>query len=213
MTNKSYITLLLAALVIFTSCRHHETYADKKKKERSAVQNYIAEQGIKVISEEEFKANECKTDVSQNEYVLFQSSGVYMQIVREGCGEKLADGETATVLCRFTETNLLTEEIILTNQVLAYSSLVDKMTVTNTSGSYTASFIAGESLMYNAYGTASVPSGWLAPFPYINIGRPVKEGDEIAKVRLIVPHTQGQAYASQSVYPCFYDLTFERGRE
>jgi len=50
------------------------------------------------------------------------------------------------------------------------------------------------------------------PLTYINLGRPINEGDEIAKVRLIVPHTQGQAYASQNVYPCLYDITYERGR-
>lgn len=213
MTHLKYTTLLLALLVVFTSCRHHETYADKKKKERSAIQQFIVDQGIKVISEEQFTAQGSTTDVEQNEYVLFQSSGVYMQIVREGCGEKLADGETATVLCRFTEKNLLTDEVILSNQVLAYTALVEKMTVTNTSGSYTASFISGQSLMYSTYGTASVPSGWLSPFPYIKIGRPTSDSEEVAYVKLIVPHTQGQAYASQSVYPCHYDLILERGRE
>ncbi len=205
--------LLLVVFSTLTACRHHETYADKKKKERSAIVEYLTTEGIKVISEDEFKANGYTTDVSQNEFVLFQGSGVYMQIVREGCGEKIQDGETVTVLCRFTETNLLTGEVILSNEVLLYSSIVDKMTVTNTSGSYTASFIAGQSVMYSTYGTASVPSGWLAPLPYVKIGRITQEGEDIAKVRLIVPHTQGQSAASSSVYPCHYSLTFERGRE
>ena len=66
--------------------------------------------------------------------------------------------------------------------------------------------------MYRIYQSASVPAGWLVPLTYINLGRPINEGDEIAKVRLIVPHTQGQAYASQNVYPCLYDITYERGR-
>ena len=206
------ILVLLVSLIAFSACSDHETYADKKKKERSAILQYIAKEGINVISEETFAANGYTTDTENNEFVLFQSNGVYMQIIREGCGEKLQDGETATVLCRFTETNILGDSIQLSNQTLLYSSLVDKMTVENTSGTFTSSFIKGQSLMYSVYGTASVPSGWLVPFSYIKLGRPVNETDQIAKVRLIVPHTQGQAYASQSVYPCHYELTFERGR-
>ena len=66
--------------------------------------------------------------------------------------------------------------------------------------------------MYNTYSSAAVPSGWLVPMAYINLGRPASEDDEIAKVKLIVPHTQGQSNASQNVYPCMYELTYERGR-
>ena len=135
-----------------------------------------------------------------------------MQIIRKGCGEKLKDGETATVLSRFTEYNILGDSLQLTNDVLYYSSIVDKMTVKNTSGTFTGSFISGSSLMYSAYSSASVPAGWLIPLAYVNLGRPSKEGDEIAKVKLIVPHTEGQYYATQNVYPCYYVLTYERGR-
>jgi len=37
-----------------------------------------------------------------------------------------------------------------------------------------------------------------------------KEG--VAKVRLIVPSAQGTAIASGAVYPCLYELTYQRGR-
>ena len=63
-----------------------------------------------------------------------------------------------------------------------------------------------------SYGTTAVPNGWLVPLTYINIGRPSEPGDQIAKVNLIVPHTQGQYYASANVYPCLYNITYERGR-
>ncbi|MBR4601936.1 MAG: DUF4827 family protein, partial [Prevotella sp.] len=45
----------------------------------------------------------------------------------------------------------------------------------------------------------------------IKIGRPENSEDEIAKVNLIVPHTQGQSYASSEVIPFFYTITYERG--
>ena len=190
------LLLALVGAVVFTSCSDSETYADQKKKERSAINSYIAKNGIKVISEDEF-FKDSLTDTTKNEFVLFESSGVYMQIIRKGCGEKIKDGENATVLCRFTERNLLTDSLQLSNDIISYASLVDKMNVKRNSGTFTASFDASSSVMYSVYGSTSVPSGWLVPLAYIKLGRPASENDQIAKVRIIVPHTQGQQYAVQ----------------
>lgn len=203
----------LAGLMLVTSCSDTETYADKKKKERSAISRYIKNQNINVISEEKFFSQDSTTDVSKNEYVLFESSGVYMQIIRKGCGEKLKIGETATALCRFNEYNLLESDstLQLTN-IYQYKWLVDKLNVNNNSGTINGSFISGSSLMYTRYGQAAVPSGWLTPLSYVNLGRPEKDGDQVAKVKIIVPHSEGQSDASSNVYPCLYELTYERGR-
>lgn len=208
----SIIILLMMALVGMTSCNDHETYADQKEKERSAINQFIVDRGINVISESQFHAQDSTTNVSKNEYVLFESSGVYMQIVNKGCGKKISKGETTTVLTRFTEYNILADTIQLSNNVLLYSGLVDKMSLTNTSGTFTGVFDRTSSVMFLRYNTTAVPSGWLIPFTYVNVGRPEDEDDELAQVNLIVPHTQGQALASQYVYPCFYQLTFQRGR-
>ncbi len=202
----------IIGIVALASCSNSETYADQKKKERTAINKLIADSTINVISENTFNAQDSTTDVSKNQYVLFESSGVYMQIIRKGCGEKIKDGETVTVLCRFNEYNLLqsADSVQLSN--MGTSWLVDKIMVKRNSGTYTASFDKNSSLMYTAYSSAAVPNGWLIPLSYINIGRPTKDGDEIAKVKLIVPHSQGQQYASQNVYPCLYELTFQRGK-
>ncbi len=202
----------IIGIVALASCSNSETYADQKKKERTAINKLIADSTINVISESTFNAQDSTTDVSKNQYVLFESSGVYMQIIRKGCGEKIKDGETVTVLCRFNEYNLLqsADSVQLSN--MGTSWLVDKIMVKRNSGTYTASFDKNSSLMYTAYSSAAVPNGWLIPLSYINIGRPTKDGDEIAKVKLIVPHSQGQQYASQNVYPCLYELTFQRGK-
>ncbi len=213
MNKLKLLFLAMVGVIVFASCSDSETYADQKKKERSAINQYIADHHINVISEKTFFAQDSTTDVSKNQYVLFESSGVYMQIVRKGCGEKIKDGETVTVLCRFSEFNILTDTLQLTNNVGAFSYMPDKMSVTNTSGTFTGAFSTASngSLMYTAYGSTSVPGGWLEPFSYINVGRPQNEGDEIAKVNLIVPHSQGQTYATQGVYPCMYEITYERG--
>ncbi len=200
----------LVTLAMIASCNDYETYAEQKEKERKAITQFIKDSAITVIDEATFKSQGNTTNLSNNEYVLFESSGVYLQILRKGCGTPLKDGETATVLCRFTEKNIMTDSIQLTNNILTYSSVVDKMSVTRSSDSYTASFISGESVMATYYGT-SVPSGWLVPLNYLNIGRPTNASEEIAKVKLIVPHSQGQSYASQNVYPCYYIITYEKG--
>lgn len=212
MKNLAFAFIAFFALISVASCDDTETYAEQKDRERAAINKYIVDSAINVITETEFKEQGYKTDLSKNQFVLMKNSGVYMQIVREGCGEKIKDGETATVLCRFTERNMLTDSLQLTNDNLSFATTVDKMSVTNSSGTFTASFIAGSSVMYTFYGTASVPSGWLVPLTYIKVGRPENAGEEIAKVNLIVPHTQGHRYASSGVYPCYYTITYQRGR-
>ena len=196
------------AILIVTACHDTETYADQKDRERTAISKFIAERGIRVISESEFK-RDTLTDVSRNEFVLFENTGVYMQIVRKGCGEKVKPGETVNVLCRFDERNLLVDSLGLSNNNISYASLPDKFAVTNTLGTFTASFLSG--VMMSAYGTTSVPAGWLIPLSYINVGRVTKEGEEIARVNIIVPHSQGTSYALSKVIPYYYEITYERG--
>lgn len=208
-----YITLAVVSIVLVASCSDNETYADQVKRERSAISKYIADSSVNVISETQFLAQDSTTDVGRNEWVLIENTGVYMQIVRKGCGERIKSGETATVLCRFSERNLITDSLQLSNTLVSsLDAWVDKMTVVNNSGTFQASFISGSSVMASVYGSTSVPQGWLAPLNFINVGRPQRAGDEIARVRIIIPHDQGHAYASQGVYPCLYDITYERGR-
>ena len=208
----SVLFLLLIGVMMLAACNDGETYADQKKRETAAINAFIQKNKIKVISESQFYAQDSTTDVSQNEYVLFPTTGVYMQIIDKGCGRKIKDGETVNVLCRFDEYNLLTDSLQYSNNNLYYAAMVDKMSVRNTSGTFTASFDTGSSVMYLVNSSTSVPSGWLVPFTYVNIGRPKLESDKIAKVKLIVPSAQGTLQASASVYPCLYVLTFERGR-
>lgn len=207
-----YVFMAFFAMIFAVACDDTETYAEQKDRERAAIQEYIRDSSITVITEEQFFAQDTTTNLERNEYVLLNRSGVYMQILRKGCGERIKPGETTTVLCRFKEWNLLTDSLQLTNDIMSYAHIVDKMMVTNTSGSFSAAFVSGESVMASFYGSTSVPAGWLAPLSYVKVGRQTTADEEIAKVRIIVPHTQGHQYASSGVYPCFYELTYERGR-
>ena len=207
-----FLCLLLLSATVFTACSDDETYADQVKRERSAISAYLADSSVNVISEETFRNQNYTTDVSKNQFVLFESSGLYMQIVRKGTGKPIASGESARILCRYTERNLLTDTIQANNTISPYYyRYVEAMNVTNNSGTFSGSFEQATSLMYLFYGSTAIPSGWLAALPYLNFDRYVNADSEIAKVRLIVPHDIGQSYASSGVYPCLYDITFERG--
>ena len=212
---KRILFILIAAAAVFASCNDYETYGDKKEKERNAIAKFISDSSIVVISEDQFNRQGQTTDLARNEYVKFDKNGVYMQIVRQGCGTKLQDGEKTRLICRFSEYNLLEDTITLcnNNNELYYKgkSLVkmpDIMQISRTGSSFTASFLSG--IMYSAYESAAVPSGWLVPLSYVNVGRPQSADEEYSMVRLIVPHSQGHAKASGNVIPYFYEITFQR---
>lgn len=231
---KKTLFILLPLLIlacIATSCKDGETYAEQKDKEYKAIKSFLERDivvrdddgvvicnvgKIETISEEEFINQDSTTDLERNQYVLFANSGVYMQIVRKGTGEKLERGKTARVICRFIEFNILGDSIQLRNDVPYWHPSPDIMKITNNYGSFAANFdtdINGGGAMYNHYGSTSVPTGWLVPFPYIRIGRQESAEEGIAKVRLIVPHSEGTTSATSNVYPCFYEITFQKMRD
>lgn len=211
---------------LFCSCEDEATYAEQKRHERRAINAFIRDGAtvvddelgdtifhvdpINVISEQTFEEQDSTTDVSRNEYVLFSSTGVYMQIVRQGPGERLQDGETANILNRYIEYNISGDSIQSRNNNAYYIGMLDEMTVSLSQGTLTGSFVQG--MMKSFYSSSSVPEGWLVPLHYINIGRQQDADSEIAKVRLIVPHSSGQTNAVTHVYPCFYEITYQRSR-
>ncbi|MBQ4461443.1 MAG: DUF4827 domain-containing protein [Bacteroidaceae bacterium] len=213
MRKKSFLYLiLLFGNLMFTACNDVVSYADLKEKEKDAINSFLVsnnfvEGPINVISQAEFIAKDSTTDVSKNEFVLLGSTGVYMQIVRKGEGAKMQSGDSKTVLARFLEYNIQSGDTILTNRFSA--SNVDKFTVSLSGTTFTGSFISGYMYSYysSSYGT-SVPTAWMIPLSYINLGRNTAN---LAEVRLIVPHDQGTQAASQSVYPTYYEISYEAG--
>ena len=205
---KKLLFICIAALAVLASCNDYETYGDRKEKERNAISKFISDYQIVVIDEDQFILQGYTTDTARNEFVKLNKSGVYMQIARPGCGEKLKDGETANICCRFREFNIEGDSATLRNNTDIYAARVDVMRVTNTSGTFSGSFTQG--IMISVYGSASVPAGWLVPFSYIKVGRPKNFTDEKAKVRLIVPHSQGHTIAAQDVLPYYYEITYEK---
>ena len=182
------------------SCDDVETYAEMKEKEKACINDFIREQGIKVIDMETFKANGCTTDTAKNEFVLFKDKGVYMQIVRKGGGRMMEDGDRGVFYARYLEQNIETRDTLSGN---LYAS-PDHFNCKREGDSFSASFTQG--YMLSTYGNSAVPSGWLVPFSYITPGRP---NDKAAKVRLIVPHSEATSIAKQYVYPTYYEISYE----
>ena len=230
--------IAIAALVTFAACDHNETYADQRNRELDSINAFLRNENVKVIKESEFeqrfearKAGDktiklTDTDPNNNEYVLFESNGIYMQVIHDGCGNYIAKGKTQNVLCRYTEyclanrAKICDDAITLTNDVPRFAIYTDEMSVKNTSGTFEGSFVdTNHSLLAQTYNSsyygrvsATVPSGWLIPFSWIKIGRLITADDELAHVRLLVPHTYGTTSASASVYACLYDIRFQAAR-
>ena len=232
-----FIAIAFVALFSMVACDDTETYADQRNRELDSINAFLRNENIKVITEKQFKERwEAKrldpsvvltdTSANNNEYVLFESNGVYMQVIDQGTGDYISQGSSVNVLVRFDEYNLSTrakitdDALSCSNNVPAYSYYVDKMRVTNTSGTYTGVFVEpAKSVFCIAYNYSSysgsysgtVPSGWLVPFSWVKIGRGNGEGEKIAHVRLLVPHTYGSTSAAGSVYACLYDMTLQKG--
>ena len=211
-----------AALVCLTtlfSCDNGETYADMKEKEKKAIDRFIQDNEftgpIKVISQEQFEAQDSTTNVEENEFVLFNEDGIYMQIVSRGEGKSLVEFAkeqstdstiSKTVLCRFFEYDIEAGEMTIDN--IYSSSIVDKMLVKyiHRSRRYQASFTQGK--MVDKYKSSVVPQGWIKPLDYIRLTR---NSGRIAKIRIIVPHSSGTANASGYVLPMYYEISYQLG--
>ena len=218
---KNYLLWAVTGLIMLAlqSCNNGKTYAEMKEEEADAINKYILENDIKVITEADFAAQDSTT--KENEYVLLDESGVYMHVDNRGSGKEVLGDGTYNIAVRFVEVALQTRsdlgitagDTLLANFHVANPSYTIKgedLKLTISGESYSASFIENSN-MYNVYGTQSVPSGWLIPFRYLTPGR-TTDSEKIARVKLIVPHSQGTSSATQSVYPCFYELTYNMTR-
>ena len=144
-----------------------------------------------------------------------------MHVDNRGPGKEVLGDGAYEMVARFVEIALQTRsdlgftagDTLLANFHVvnpSYTIYGELFKLTISDESYSASFVndgGKNSIMYDVYGTQSVPSGWLIPFRYLTPGR-TTDSEKIARVKLIVPHSQGTSSATQSVYPCFYELTY-----
>ena len=217
---KLHLILMLAFVFgcFLQSCNDGKTYAERKEEEADAINAFLVKNDIEVISEEDFFKD---TVTKENQDVLFNDNGVYMNIVQRGVGEKLGDG-SYEIHSRFMEIALQDRsdvgfaagDTLLAN--MHWNDYPSAQTDPETfrldvSGdSYSATFM-DRSKMASVYESSAVPSGWLVPIPFLKISR-TTESSTVARVKLIVPHSEGTLTASSAVYPCFYEITYNLGR-
>ena len=201
---------LLAAGSIFQACDDSKTYAEMLEDEKNAVNKFIKDKGIRIISQDEFEKNDTVTNLDRNEYVAL-SDGVYMQIVDRGSAENKTDtfANNNEICVRYIEEDIMTRDTTCFNVFLEEWGDANQL-YTNPAvfryvaeGSYVyGTFIQMDYYWANYYQTTAVPAGWLLALPFVR---------NYAHVRLIVPSKVGHSSAQQYVNPYYYDIwTFSK---
>ena len=200
---------VIAAGSLFQACDNSKTYAEMLEDEKNAVNKFIKDSAINVISLEEFERDTI-TDLSRNEYVAF-SNGVYMQIVDRGSAENKTDtfANNNEICVRYIEEDIMTRDTTCFNVFLEEWGDANQL-YTNPAvfryvaeGSYVyGTFIQMDYYWASYYQSTAVPAGWLLALPFVR---------NYAHVRLIVPSKVGHSSAQQYVNPYYYDIwTFSK---
>lgn len=213
---KKLIFLFLALLTagsLFQACDDSKTYAEMLEDEKNAVEKFIKDSAIHVISEEQFKANGYKTAVKgvggaqYDEYVSFSANGVYMQIVTDerGTTNPVDTFANNDVICvRYLEKDIATRDLTCFNVALPEWMDATQLYANPAVFRYVkedtyaaGAFIEMDYYWASYYQSTVVPQGWLVALPYVRDG---------AHVRLIVPSKMGHQSAQQYVTPFYYDI-------
>ena len=200
---------VIAAGSLFQACDNSKTYAEMLEDEKNAVNKFIKDSAINVISLEEFERDTI-TDLSRNEYVAF-SNGVYMQIVDRGSAENKTDtfANNNEICVRYIEEDIMARDTTCFNVFLEEWGDANQL-YTNPAvfryvaeGSYVyGTFIQMDYYWASYYQSTAVPAGWLLALPFVR---------NYAHVRLIVPSKVGHSSAQQYVNPYYYDIwTFSK---
>ena len=213
---------LLAAGGIFQACDDSKTYAEMLEDEKNAVNKFIKDNDIRVISLEEFERDTITASKEAgngyDEYVAF-SNGVYMQIVDRGGKEDKNGVEVINEVDTFANNNEICvryiEEDIMTRDTTCFNVFLEEWGDANqlytnpavfryvAEGSYVyGTFIQMDYYWASYYQSTAVPAGWLLALPFVR---------NYAHVRLIVPSKVGHSSAQQYVNPYYYDIwTFSK---
>ena len=217
---KLYYSILLGLVAFFSlqSCDNQKTYGELVDEENAAIKTFIAKNDIKVISLQQF-VDQDSINTDSTEYVYFEDTGVYMNVLHRGDGKEVLKEGSHVILSRFMEVSIAdvpnmglhAGDTILRNMYAnGFPGLYlkpEEYEVTLKDNTYVGKF-QGTSLMFNTYeNMTAVPAGWLLPLRYV---KPIRtsESEKWARVKLIVPHSEGTTMAMRFVYPCFYELTY-----
>lgn len=200
MKKLTFFFLALMALCIgFQACDDTKTYAEMLEDEDNAIEAFIRDSNITVITQSQFYAQDSTTDPAKNEFVQL-ASGVYMQILDKGVEDKSDTVKNNDIiLVRFSEYDVLNKYTSYSNLDIVY--MVDEFRYVVTSTSIAGIFTGGN-YMYSTSSSVNtaVPAGWLVPLEYVR---------NKAHVKLIVPSKMGGNVGMQNVIPYYYDIKYQ----
>lgn len=176
------ICFIIALCVAFAACSSSETYADKLKNERKNISRFINEHNIVVLNQ--YPASGV---FEENEYFRDPLTGVYINVIDSGNGNRASVSKRSEVNVRFDGAMTLP-----TNE--------SDTTTNNLPGSQPISFTYGITATYSNSNTGSfdyyyLSTGITAPLQYVG---------ENARVRLIVPFASGSNFQLAAFKAMYY---------
>ena len=153
--------VFVLGIIGFQSCDDSKTYAELKEEEREAIKRFIEVENIKVIDEDTYTEQDSVTNLANNEFVFFDESGVYMQIIERGKGEKLQEGRHE-ILARYLETKINEEgkrDTLSYNTDSYWYPHPDIFVLTKTKSGYSAAF-DGDAAMVEVHSSSSVSASF-----------------------------------------------------
>ena len=182
------IAFLVLVSIVAASCSKSETYADKLKKERKAINRLIDNNGFKIIytypKDGVFK---------ENEFFHDSNSGIYLHVVDSGNGTRASKEHRTGVLVRYKNTirPMYSDTVFYQNTGQSVSETNDWIDFNyNQTTSYISYY---ESAGYSNYFFKS--PGMVAPLEYVGDG---------AIVKLIVPFDSGSGFQASYYEPVYF---------
>jgi len=176
------ICILIGLTIVFSACGG-ETYADKLKKEKKAIERFLAENNIEVLNVYPEDHN-----FGENQYYLDPATGVYMQVTDPGGEEKPTKDPRTTIYIKYGSIYN-----VLDNSELARS---------NASG-VSIYFDYGDPTTY--YSSDYTYNAQKYYFMSQALVIPLERGlGKYAEVKLLVPFASGTMYQQNSYEPFFY---------
>ncbi|MDR2920537.1 MAG: DUF4827 domain-containing protein [Tannerella sp.] len=184
------ILMLLAGVVIFSSCNNNKTYADMKKAQKKAINKFISARNVEVL-------HKWPTDsiFEENQFLLLDN-GVYLNIVDSGNGNRAIQGKTK-ILMRCSG------EYIFDTDTGAFSLFTNSNSPIEFTYGYASDVISQSSTLYSYYNTTTPEFYYLSK----GIESILEYVGENAVVKLIVPFEEGSGYQTNGNYgaPLYYD--------
>lgn len=177
------IFAILILAVIFSACDDTESYADKLKKEKKNISNFLSENNIELIYEypEEGKFKD-------NQFFFDKSTGIYLQVVDTGNGNRAsANGTLTKVNVRYKQTRMLPD-------TTTYS-------IMGNYGDQPLSFVYGLTTTYTN-SSSSYSNGYYFLSPAL--AYPLKYVGEQGVVKMLIPFSQGSYYQQYYSYGAVY---------